>query len=82
MSLLLDTHVVLWWSQSSPQLKAATRKQIREADEVFVTSTLKGIVPATRIGARPVGEGVPGPVTRRLMELYRERVESFATAGE
>jgi PIN domain nuclease of toxin-antitoxin system len=36
--LLLDTHVVLWWSQNSPRLKSAARRLIAEADEVFVSA--------------------------------------------
>jgi branched-chain amino acid aminotransferase len=29
-------------------------------------------LPVTTIDGRPVGKGVPGPVTRRLMALYDE----------
>jgi PIN domain nuclease of toxin-antitoxin system len=36
--LLLDTHVVLWWSQGGSRIKAAARRAIREADEVFVSA--------------------------------------------
>jgi PIN domain nuclease of toxin-antitoxin system len=36
--LLLDTHVVLWWSEQSRRLKATLRKQIAQADEVFVSA--------------------------------------------
>lgn len=38
MRLLLDTHVVLWWSQQSRHLKASVRKQIAQADEVYVSA--------------------------------------------
>jgi len=40
------------------------------AEEVFITSTAGGIMPVTRIDARPVGDGRPGPITARLVELY------------
>jgi PIN domain nuclease of toxin-antitoxin system len=36
--LLLDTHVVLWWSERNRLLKPALRKQIVEADAVFVSA--------------------------------------------
>ncbi|MHC4548963.1 MAG: aminotransferase class IV [Planctomycetota bacterium] len=42
------------------------------ADEVFLSGTVKGIMPVTRIDGAPVGDGRPGPVTRRVMELYAE----------
>lgn len=40
------------------------------ADEAFVTGTLGGITPVTRIDGRAVGDGKPGPVTKRLSMLY------------
>ena len=41
------------------------------AEEVFITSTIREIVPVTRLGGRPVGKGHPGPVTRRLHAAFR-----------
>jgi PIN domain nuclease of toxin-antitoxin system len=38
MRLLLDTHVVIWWSQHARRLSAATRRLIAETDEVFVSA--------------------------------------------
>ena len=43
------------------------------ADEVFLTSTLREVLPVTEIDGQPVQGGAPGPVTRRLAELYRQR---------
>jgi branched-chain amino acid aminotransferase len=48
-------------------------EELEGADEVFITSTVREIVPVTRFGARPVGGGRPGPVTRRLHRAFRER---------
>jgi branched-chain amino acid aminotransferase len=41
------------------------------ADEAFITSTLKELLPATSIDGQPVGDGRPGPVTARLLEAFR-----------
>lgn len=41
------------------------------ADEVFITSTMREIVPVTRLGDAPVGSGRPGPVTERLHRAFR-----------
>jgi len=46
--------------------------ELRGADEAFITSATRGVLPVTRIDEKPVGAGVPGPVTRRLMALYDE----------
>ena len=48
------------------------------ADEVFFTSTTRGVVPATRVDDHVIGTGAPGPVTRALGAAYFER--ALATA--
>jgi branched-chain amino acid aminotransferase len=40
------------------------------ADEVFITTTGGGIIGITTIDGTPVASGLPGPVTRRLDNLY------------
>jgi branched-chain amino acid aminotransferase len=42
------------------------------ADEVFLTSTTRGVIPIVRVDDENVGDGTPGPVTRELMELWRQ----------
>jgi branched-chain amino acid aminotransferase len=42
------------------------------ADEVFVTGTMGGLVPVIAIDGRAIGDGKPGPVTARLMELFAD----------
>lgn len=37
MSLLLDTHVVIWWLASDPRLSLSARQLIQEGDAVFVS---------------------------------------------
>lgn len=44
------------------------------ADEVFITSSIRGVVPVTSVNGRPIGTGSRGPITRRLQELYLGRV--------
>lgn len=46
--------------------------QLRGADEVFLTSAARGILPATTVDGQPIGGGAPGPLTRRLMALYEQ----------
>lgn len=43
------------------------------ADECFLTSTTKEIVPIVRVDDRPIGAGVPGAVTGRLLDELRRR---------
>jgi len=41
------------------------------ADEAFVTGTFGGLTPVREIDGRRIGDDLPGPVTRRLTDLYR-----------
>ncbi|MFW5924639.1 MAG: aminotransferase class IV [Myxococcota bacterium] len=41
------------------------------ADEVFITSSIREVVPVVRVDGVPVGDGRPGGVARRLLEAYR-----------
>lgn len=42
-----------------------TVRDLVEADEAFLSSSVAGILPVTRLDEAPVGAGVPGPWTRR-----------------
>ena len=44
------------------------------ADEAFFTTTPYVIVPVRAVSGRRVGDGVPGPVTARLMEAFKDLV--------
>jgi len=43
------------------------------ADEAFLTSTTREIVPIVQVDDRTIGDGAPGPVTRRLLDEFRRR---------
>jgi len=44
--------------------------EFETADEVFLTSSLRGIAPLQTVDGRAVGAGAPGPVTRRIAAAY------------
>jgi branched-chain amino acid aminotransferase len=48
-----------------------TRYDLYTADELFLTATLSGIGYIVEVDRRRIGSGEPGPVSRRLYELYR-----------
>jgi branched-chain amino acid aminotransferase len=49
---------------------------LASVDEAFLTSTTREIVPVVKVGTYTIGDGSPGPVTRRLMEAFASRVPS------
>ncbi|MDH3746066.1 MAG: branched-chain amino acid transaminase [Acidobacteriota bacterium] len=46
------------------------RDEVYLADEVFLTGTAAELTPVREVDDRQIGEGRPGPVTRRLQELF------------
>lgn len=51
-----------------------TLAQVYSADEAFVTGTLGGVTPVTRIDGRVIGDGKPGPLTLEASSLYLKSV--------
>lgn len=49
-----------------------TRSELYAADEVFMTGTAVEIKPVVEIDSRKIGDGKPGPITRRLQEEFFE----------
>jgi branched-chain amino acid aminotransferase len=45
---------------------------VHTADECFLTGTAAEIVPVARVDGRTIGDGRPGPITKRLMERFKE----------
>lgn len=45
-------------------------EELREADEIFLATTAGGIMPASRIDGRIMGNDRPGPVSARLRETF------------
>ena len=52
--------------------------ELELADELFLAGTTMELMPIVMVDGQPVGDGRPGPVHRRLYELFRERVRSGA----
>ena len=56
-------------------LKRITPDELRDADEVFISSTAGGVMPVARVDERILGNGRPGPLTMRIRELYWRKHE-------
>ncbi|WP_438034598.1 aminotransferase class IV [Sorangium sp. So ce204] len=55
-----------------------TMARLLAAEEAFITSSLREIVPVVRVDAHTIGAGVPGPKTRALHAAFRRRVGAGA----
>ena len=61
-----------------------TTRDLAEADEAFLCSSVAGILPVTRFEGRPIGSGLPGPWSRRARadrEAYIVRGDATTPGG-
>jgi D-alanine transaminase len=56
----------------SLQLRSITEREVREADEIILTSATKEVLPVTLLDGKTVGAGKPGPVYEKLYAWYQE----------
>lgn len=66
LDLARDAHTI--------EQRDVTLAEVLSADEAFLTSTTRGVLPITSLDDHVIGDGAPGPVTRDLMRRYREAV--------
>jgi len=55
-------------------------KDLDTADEMFITSTTRELSPVVKVDDRVVGSGRPGPITRTLLERYRQKAQELTGA--
>ncbi len=53
--------------------------EVYTADEVFLTGTAAELVPVVGVDGRVIGNGKPGPMTKRLLNRFRELTRSEGT---
>ena len=54
-----------------------TVNDIYDADEMFLTSTSRFIVPIVQVDNKTIGTGIPGKLTLELLELFHHEVREF-----
>ena len=48
---------------------------VLDGEELFLTNASWGVLPVVGVEAKPIGDGRPGPITRKLRETWLEEVE-------
>lgn len=51
-----------------------TRYDVWCSDECFLTGSGAEVIPVVKLDGRTIGDGRPGPITRRVLESFRRRV--------
>jgi branched-chain amino acid aminotransferase len=72
---ILDAEGIRWAEQ------ALWPVDLHRADEAFLTSSVRGVVPVARADGEPIGDGKPGPITRRIMQGYDALVRAATSKG-
>ncbi|MDH5632562.1 MAG: D-amino-acid transaminase [Gammaproteobacteria bacterium] len=54
-----------------------TEAEVFDADEVWLTSSTKEILPITTIDGKPVGSGKPGAMHEKMFAIYRQYKQDF-----
>ena len=54
----------------SVERRSIDRSELYIADEVFMTGTAAHLTPVVEVDRVPVGDGTPGPISKRLQTLY------------
>ena len=65
-------------AQMEVEERSFTIDEAKEADEAFTTSASAFVMPVVEIDGVTMGDGTPGPVSKRLREIYLD--ESLKTA--
>jgi len=56
----------------SHEVRPVKESELRSADEIWVTSSSREVLPITTLDGKPVGSGKPGPVGVRVHGLYQQ----------
>ena len=56
--------------------------ELAAAEEIWLTSSTKEVLPVTRLDGEPVGGGRPGPLFRTVLDAYRARIRNIREHGE
>ncbi len=56
--------------------EAVSEKRLRAADELWLMSATRNVVPVTHLDGFIVGNGKPGPVWRRVKDLYAAYIDN------
>lgn len=64
------------------EVRAITEAEVRSADEIWITSSTKEVLAVTTLDGKPVGDGKPGALFRRMLALYQQfKLERMRTAA-
>jgi len=61
----------------APVLRPLPLEELMAAQEVFISSSIRELLPVVRIDESPIGSGEPGPVAHRLLQAFRKKTSQI-----
>ena len=61
------------------QEKNLTRYDVWIADECYLTGTAAEVIPVVEVDGRVIGDGTPGSITGRILDMFRQKVSTEGT---
>jgi branched-chain amino acid aminotransferase len=76
---ITQANVIAAWQAAGKVARECdfTLAQVYSADEAFVTGTLGGVTPVTKVDGRTIGDGKPGKIAKEASDLYLKSVGAF-----
>ena len=68
-------------AQLPVEIRSLTEAETRAAEEIWVTSSSKEVLAIVKLDGKPVGDGRPGPLFRRMHALYQDFKRTVMRAG-
>ena len=57
------------------------KTDLPRASEVFLTGTLSDVMPIVAVDGKTIGDGKPGPISKKLFAALREKLDAIGTAA-
>lgn len=64
------------------EVRRVHRREVRKADELWITSSTKEVVPIVRLDDKPIGDGKPGPMFKKMRQLFEEYKRSLPAVAQ
>ncbi len=62
------------------EIRRVHRREVKKADELWIMSSTKEVVPIVTLDEKPVGSGKPGPIFRQMKKLFDDYKQNLPAA--
>ena len=62
------------------EVRRVHRREVKRADELWIMSSTKEVVPIVKLDDKPIGTGRPGPVFKQMQKFFDEYKRNLAAA--